>query len=205
MFLPFLLANVNRLQTYAHICIMVFVSEANHNGVIKHVIEINSRSFTNTDRKMRTRTMFAVKKCCRNEAKLYSSSCDDYLSLYSHHLTWNITVMLKWARWHLKSPASRLLSQPFAQAQIKENIKATRHWPFCKGNSPVTTEFPTQRASNEENVSIWWHHHVLKSKTVAYTSHISFPSSGEWRLIGWSSGPHRRNMATVHEMIHKMK
>ena len=28
------------------------------------------------------------------------------------------------------------------------------------GNSPVIGEFPTQRASNLENVSIWWCHHV---------------------------------------------
>ena len=26
--------------------------------------------------------------------------------------------------------------------------------------SPVTGEFPTQRVSNAENVSIWWRHHV---------------------------------------------
>ena len=32
---------------------------------------------------------------------------------------------------------------------------------LCVGNSPVTGEFPTQRASNAENVSIWWRHHVL--------------------------------------------
>ena len=30
---------------------------------------------------------------------------------------------------------------------------------LCEGNSPVTGEFPAQRASNEENVSIWWSHH----------------------------------------------
>ena len=36
-----------------------------------------------------------------------------------------------WARWRLKSPASRLLTQPFIQAQIKENIKAPRHWLLC--------------------------------------------------------------------------
>ena len=29
------------------------------------------------------------------------------------------------------------------------------------GNSPRTDEFPTQRASNTENVSIWWRHHGL--------------------------------------------
>ena len=31
---------------------------------------------------------------------------------------------------------------------------------LCVGNSPVTGEFPSQRASNAENVSIWWRHHV---------------------------------------------
>ena len=31
---------------------------------------------------------------------------------------------------------------------------------LCAGNSPVTGEFPAQRASNGENVSIWWRHHV---------------------------------------------
>ena len=30
---------------------------------------------------------------------------------------------------------------------------------LCEGNSPETGEFPTQRASNSENVSIWWCHH----------------------------------------------
>ena len=32
---------------------------------------------------------------------------------------------------------------------------------LCAWNSPVTGEFPAQRASNEENVSLWWRHHVL--------------------------------------------
>ena len=32
------------------------------------------------------------------------------------------------------------------------------------GNSPVTGEFPAQRASNTENVSIWWCHHVMAWK-----------------------------------------
>ena len=30
---------------------------------------------------------------------------------------------------------------------------------LCEGNSPVTGEFPSQRASNAENVSIWWRQH----------------------------------------------
>ena len=32
---------------------------------------------------------------------------------------------------------------------------------LCEGNSPVTGEFPAQRASNAENVSIWWRHHDI--------------------------------------------
>ena len=47
------------------------------------------------------------------------------------------------------------------QAQIKENIKAPRHWPLC-GEFTGTGEFPAQRVSNAENVSIWWRHHVMQ-------------------------------------------
>ena len=32
---------------------------------------------------------------------------------------------------------------------------------LCEGNSPVTGEFPAQRSSNAENVSIWWRHHEI--------------------------------------------
>ena len=39
-----------------------------------------------------------------------------------------ITMMWKWGRWHLKSPASRLFTKLFIQAHIKESIKPPRHW-----------------------------------------------------------------------------
>ena len=42
-----------------------------------------------------------------------------------------IAVTSQWARWRLKSPASRLFTPAFVQAQIKENFKAPRHWPLC--------------------------------------------------------------------------
>ena len=41
-----------------------------------------------------------------------------------------ITMTSQWARWRLKSPASRLFTQPIIETQIKENIKAPRHWPL---------------------------------------------------------------------------
>ena len=34
---------------------------------------------------------------------------------------------------------------------------------LCEGNSPGTDEFLTQRASNAENISIWWCHHEMVS------------------------------------------
>ena len=33
---------------------------------------------------------------------------------------------------------------------------------LCAGNSPGTSEFPAEKASNAETVSIWWRHHESK-------------------------------------------
>ena len=40
-----------------------------------------------------------------------------------------------------------------------EETSKLRETGLCEGNSPGTGEFPAQKASNAENVSIWWHHH----------------------------------------------
>ena len=40
-----------------------------------------------------------------------------------------------------------------------KNTSKLRATGICEGNSPVTDEFPEQRASNAENVSIPWCHH----------------------------------------------
>ena len=39
---------------------------------------------------------------------------------------------------------------------------------LCDGNSPVTSEFPTQRASNKENDSSWWRHHEFSLKYIRH-------------------------------------
>ena len=44
------------------------------------------------------------------------------------------------------------------KVQIKENIKALGHCPLC-WKFTGTGEFPAQRASNTENVSIWLRYH----------------------------------------------
>ena len=48
------------------------------------------------------------------------------------------------------------------QTQIKKASKL-RVTGLCAGNSPGTGEFPAQRASNAENVSIWWRHHGTRT------------------------------------------
>ena len=51
----------------------------------------------------------------------------------------------------------RLLNHSFRRRSKKTSkLRVTG---LCAGNSPVTGEFPAQRASDAENASIWWRHH----------------------------------------------
>ena len=61
--------------------------------------------------------------------------------------------------------ASRIPSLTIVFAIVYSGTYQRKHQSFAslafvQGNSPVTGEFPVQRASNAENVSIWWLHHV---------------------------------------------
>ena len=48
-------------------------------------------------------------------------------------------------------------STAYSGADQREH-QSSRYWPLC-GEFTGTGEFPAQRASNAENVSIWWRHH----------------------------------------------
>ena len=55
-------------------------------------------------------------------------------------------------------PQESLLNRLFRRRSKKTSkLRVTG---LCEGNSPVTGEFPAQRASNAENVSIWWRHYA---------------------------------------------
>ena len=55
-------------------------------------------------------------------------------------------------------PHDCLLNRLFRRRSKKTSkLRVTGLW---AGNSPGTGEFPVQMASNAENVSIWWRHHV---------------------------------------------
>ena len=54
-------------------------------------------------------------------------------------------------------PHDCLLNHLFRRRSMKTSkLRVTG---LCEGKSLVTSEFPAQRASNAENVSIWWCHH----------------------------------------------
>ena len=82
---------------------------------------------------------------------------------------WKIVGLVNFPlQWHHKGrdgvsnhqPHDCLLNRLFRHRSKK--ILKLRVTGLCEGNSPVTGEFPTQRASYAENVSIWWRHHALQ-------------------------------------------
>ena len=54
---------------------------------------------------------------------------------------------------------------------------------LCAGNSPVTGEFPAQRASNVENVSIWWRHHELADHNRTKKVYPQLPVANNFSLV----------------------
>ena len=44
-----------------------------------------------------------------------------------------------------------------------KNVEVLYYWLFMRGNTMVTDEFPSQRASNTETVSMPWHAHTMDS------------------------------------------
>ena len=70
-----------------------------------------------------------------------------------------------------------IFAQPFAHRQIKEKTSELGVSGICEGNPPETGGFPSQSASNAENVCFWWHHHDVGVP--------GFPP-----ISRWDHGPH---------------
>ena len=111
----------------------------------------------------------------------YSATCKSLWPIYlvfhsniSNFVKLNHYSVSQWTWRHLTSPASWLFAQPFVQAYIKENInrESAALLAFVR---EIHCDFPSQRASNRENVSIWWCQQVTEIQKVYYckTSSIS--------------------------------
>ena len=57
--------------------------------------------------------------------------------------------------------------------RIPKKTSKPRVTGLCAGNSPVTGKFPAERASNAENVPIWWRHHEwqMRSHCISFDFH----------------------------------
>ena len=74
-----------------------------------------------------------------------------------------------------------------------KKISKLRVTGICAGNSPVTGEFPAQRASNVENVSIWWRYHVIffiKIPIELWKTTHDYILSGFYVLTTWTRRVH---------------
>ena len=63
----------------------------------------------------------------------------------------------------MSTMASQITAVSIVYSTVCSDTDQRKHQSFaslalCVGNAPVTGEFPTQRASNTENDSIWWRH-----------------------------------------------
>ena len=78
-----------------------------------------------------TNSIFFIKpKFCEIHIRRSHIKSPGCLSMVAKAIKNHIIVASWWVRWRLKSSASRLFTQAFIQAQIKENIKAPRYWPL---------------------------------------------------------------------------
>ena len=74
-------------------------------------------------------------------------------------------------QWRYNEPDG-VSNQPLFRRRSKKTSKL-RVTGLCEGNSPVTGEFPAERASIAENVSIWWRHHDSDPSPLRYVPFIT--------------------------------
>ena len=97
--------------------------------------------------------------------------CFRYINIQLHHLQetsyqYNREHMCVSLWWHNNGPNGVSNDQPpdcllYHLFRCRSKKTSKLHVTgLCVGNSPGLNEFPTQMASNAENVSIWWCHHV---------------------------------------------
>ena len=107
-----------------------------------------------------------------------------FISLSVVAETWRENKPLRWRHneqddvWN-HQPHDCLLSRLFRRRS--KNTSKLRVTGLCGGNSPVIGEFPAQRASHGENVSIWWRHYAYWKIPSVMISHVC--SSLIWLII----------------------
>ena len=91
------------------------------------------------------------------------------------------------------------IAQRFVRRRSNKKISKLGVTGVCAGNSPGTGEFPTQRASNAENISIWWRHHalIIQGCFTGVGTTIQSPCAGEITMKG-AGKIHRHRTTAKH-------
>ena len=93
-----------------------------------------------------------------------------------------ITGTWWWVRWWLKHRRLDCLLNGWYRRILKKTLKLGVTG-LCEGNPPVAGGFLSQRASDAENVSIWWRHHIMKILEVFETTiRHTFPIVAEIKM-----------------------
>ena len=124
----------------------------------------------------KTTSLYWISPHDRTPSEPFSRSiCSGNMNMNLHFLSFigieigelvkNLSAQLQWRHNGPGSvsnhqPHNCLLNRLFRRRSQK--ILKLRVTGLCAGNSPGTGEFPTQRATNPENVSIWWRHHAMQ-------------------------------------------
>ena len=94
---------------------------------------------------------------CLIQHQLYCvRQCNNACTVYPIN-THSIT-MTSWERGGVSNHQPHDSSLNRLSRRRPKKISKLRVTGLCGGNSPVNGEFPAQRASDAENVSIWWRH-----------------------------------------------
>ena len=111
-----------------------------------------------------------LKHCIQHIESWVLFQYKDCLSMYGSSVikirwSWDhliFTIALLWHHNENDSVSHHQLHDCLLNRLFRRRSKKTSMLHFtglCVGNSPGTSEFPAQMASNAENVSIWWRHH----------------------------------------------
>ena len=101
-------------------------------------------------------TLFYLPKLVRVASLTLVQSCDcPIITDVTHYID------VKRPRWRLKSPEFAIVYSSVYSGADQRKHQSSASLVFVRGIHR-DREFPAQRASNAENVSIWWRHHAWR-------------------------------------------
>ena len=107
---------------------------------------------------------------------LHGNECKQYIGNAPHmsrnqlgHACMESPISLQWRHNERDGVSNHQRPQNWLNHLFRRRSKKTsnlRVTGLCAGNSPVTSEFTSQKASNAENVSIWWRHQGVAEQSL---------------------------------------